>query len=161
MTKFCEQRTSSLSSPDHVKPSLIGFGDTSRDWLLLGRRGSGALELLAGLWRQSRDHSERSSFDASDDHTHSQCKYSAFRPTCWNQLNDLLIGSGLPRQRPSIDSTSSSDGVCSALEEYCHLAGYRIGQRRGSCPADNSSSLGNFNFFLRFNRVSQRHLSLN
>ena len=46
-TRTCEQRTCSLSSPDHVKPSLIGFGDTSRDWLLLGRRGSGALELLA------------------------------------------------------------------------------------------------------------------
>ena len=76
--KSCEQRTSSLSSPDHVKPSLIGFGDTSRDWLLLGRRGSGALELLAGLWRQSRDHSERSSFDATDDHTHSQCTRSIF-----------------------------------------------------------------------------------
>ena len=29
-------------------------------------RGSGALELLAGLWRQNRDRSERSSFESDD-----------------------------------------------------------------------------------------------
>ena len=45
---------------------MVGFGDCHRDWLLLGRRGSGALELLAGLWRQNRDRSERSSFESDD-----------------------------------------------------------------------------------------------
>ena len=49
-----------------MKASLVGYGDAERDWLLLGRRGSGALELLAGLWRQNRDRSERSSFDSDD-----------------------------------------------------------------------------------------------
>lgn len=61
-----KQRTSSLSPPESVKPFMVGFGDYYRDWLLLGRRGSGALELLAGLWRHNRDRSERSSFDSDD-----------------------------------------------------------------------------------------------
>jgi hypothetical protein len=45
---------------------MVGSADCSRDWLLLGRRGSGALELLAGLWCQNRDRSERSSFESDD-----------------------------------------------------------------------------------------------
>lgn len=61
-----KQRTSSLSPPENIKVSTAGFGDGHRDWLLLGRRGSGALELLAGIWRQNRDRSERSSFDSDD-----------------------------------------------------------------------------------------------
>ncbi|XP_046652777.1 uncharacterized protein LOC124343496 isoform X3 [Daphnia pulicaria] len=118
------KRTSSLSPPECSKP-LVGSGDCNRDWLLLGRRGSGALELLAGLWRQNRDRSERSSFESDD---------SLLKPH---------------RQRLSMDSSSSSDGIpCSALEEYCHLIGHGRTQRRGSCPADHSvlsgSSSGNF-----------------
>ena len=54
-----------MSPPESSKP-MVGSGDCSRDWLLLGRRGSGALELLAGLWRQNRDRSERSSFESDD-----------------------------------------------------------------------------------------------
>lgn len=60
-----KQRTSSLSPPESINP-IVGSGDCHRDWLLLGRRGSGALELLAGLWRQNRDRSERSSFESDD-----------------------------------------------------------------------------------------------
>lgn len=67
------QRTNSSTPPspalppnENMKPTLVGYGDAERDWLLLGRRGSGALELLAGLWRQNRDRSERSSFDSDD-----------------------------------------------------------------------------------------------
>jgi hypothetical protein len=54
-----------LSPPESSKP-MVGSADCSRDWLLLGRRGSGALELLAGLWCQNRDRSERSSFESDD-----------------------------------------------------------------------------------------------
>lgn len=111
------KRTSSLSPPEVIVPSVVGFGDTHRDWLLLGRRGSGALELLAGLWRQNRDRSERSSFESDD------------------PLLKL-------RQRPSIDSSCSSDDMPYPLEEYCQLVDRGRVQRRGSCPVDHTTFLG-------------------
>lgn len=64
---FDKQTAQSLSS-DNAKAWIIGLEDNNRDWLLLGRRGSGALELLAGLWRQNRDRSERTSFEYDDPH---------------------------------------------------------------------------------------------
>ena len=63
--KFIIAKQRTLSPPESSKP-MVGSGDCSRDWLLPGRRGSGALELLAGLWRQNRDRSERSSFESDD-----------------------------------------------------------------------------------------------
>ena len=63
--KFIIAKQRTLSPPESSEP-MVGSGDCSRDWLLPGRRGSGALELLAGLWRQNRDRSERSSFESDD-----------------------------------------------------------------------------------------------
>lgn len=101
-------------SSENAKAWIMGLEDNHRDWLLLGRRGSGALELLAGLWRQNRDRSERTSFEYDDPQ---------------NKLH-------FPRQ--SIDSSSSSDGLPCSLDEYCNLFGQERMQRRGSCPVNNS-----------------------
>lgn len=133
------KRTNSLTPsstvPPHnenVKASLVGYGDAERDWLLLGRRGSGALELLAGLWRQNRDRSERSSFDSDD----SILKFHL--------------------KRASIDSSTSSDGLLypHSVEDYCHFIEHRRSQRRGSCPTDHSS----IEPPLLTSKISPRHL---
>lgn len=118
------KRTNSLTPPspapppnENVKTSLVGYGDAERDWLLLGRRGSGALELLASLWRQNSNRSERSSFDSDD----SILKFHL--------------------KRASIDSSASSDGLLypHSAEDYCHFIEHRRSQRRGSCPTYHSS----------------------
>lgn len=115
---------------------MAGLED-NRDWLLMGRRGSGALELLAGLWRQNRDRSERSSFDYDDQLNSSKlCSLMLFSI---NRLINRYTFLELHLQRPSMGSSSSSDGLPCSLDEYCSLLGhYDRKPRRGSCPVNNS-----------------------
>lgn len=74
------QTNKTLQSPssENAKAWIMGLEDNHRDWLLLGRRGSGALELLAGLWRQNRDRSERTSFECDDLHSPISKKLNVF-----------------------------------------------------------------------------------
>ena len=119
----------------------MGLEDNHRDWLLLGRRGSGALELLAGLWRQNRDRSERTSFEYDDPQNSKILLFLLCLALNTKLIFINILELHFPRQ--SIDSSSSSDGLPCSLDEYCNLFGQERMQRRGSCPVNNSLLEGN------------------